>query len=89
LVSCGFRLKNKEEAATIEIVTKYPEKIKGILSTFDRIIFRGHLTCFYRQQTQNYFLHSFRYKVTKKGTRIMSSILKIKKLEIPEMELAL
>jgi hypothetical protein len=57
LVSCGIRLKDKEEAATMEIITKYPEKIKGVLSTFDRMIFRGHLTCFYRKQTQNYFLY--------------------------------
>ena len=41
----------------MNIINKYPEKIKGVLSTFDRMIFRAHLSCFYRKPTLNYFLY--------------------------------
>ncbi len=54
----------KEETATMEIINQFSEKIKGVLSTFDRLVFKGTLRCFYRKNTLDYFL--FKKKILKK-----------------------
>ncbi|MCP5047461.1 MAG: hypothetical protein GY940_09840 [bacterium] len=46
----------------MEIITHHREKIKGVLSTFDRILFKGHLPSLYQKGTQSYFLHLERVK---------------------------
>jgi hypothetical protein len=41
----------------MKIVTQQSEKINGVLSAFDRIIFKGHMGCLYRKGNFSYFLN--------------------------------
>ena len=41
----------------MKIVTQHSEKINGVLSTFDRIMFKGHMSCLYRKGNFSYFLY--------------------------------
>ena len=42
----------------MEIISQHADKIKGVLSTFDRIMFKGHLLSLYQSNTQSYLLFS-------------------------------
>lgn len=41
---------------TMDIESKYPGKIKGIFSTFDRMIFKGHYTPFFIENNRYFYL---------------------------------
>lgn len=41
----------------MEIISQHPEKIKGVLHTFDRIMIKGHLTSLYNPNNQKYLLN--------------------------------
>lgn len=41
----------------MKIISKFSDKIKGSLSTFDRMIFKGHLMDFFIMQNRHYFLN--------------------------------
>jgi hypothetical protein len=43
--------------ATMNILPNYQDKIKGVLSMFERMIFKGHLGSFYRTGNMSYFLN--------------------------------
>lgn len=64
-IICPLGPAYKEETATMEIINQFSEKIKGVLSTFDRLVFKGTLRCFYRKNTLDYFL--FEKKILKKN----------------------
>jgi len=40
----------------MKIKTEYDEKIKGNFSAFDRMIFKGHLSAFYKKGNMRYYL---------------------------------
>jgi hypothetical protein len=40
----------------MNILQKHEGEIKGILSTFDRMIFKGHMTPFFANGNINYYL---------------------------------
>ncbi len=41
----------------MNILSNYQDKINGVLSTFDRMIFKGHLGFLYRAGDMSYFLN--------------------------------
>jgi len=48
----------------MKIIKKYKDKINGVLSTFDRIIIKGHIRQFYSSSGKQHFLNynNLRYK---------------------------
>ena len=54
----SYWIRLKEESTTMEIISQHADKIKGVLSTFDRIMFKGHLLSLYQSNTQSYLLFS-------------------------------
>jgi len=48
----------------MDILPQHADKIKGILHCYDRILFKGYMSVFYRKQNFEYFLH--RKKILKK-----------------------
>ena len=52
----------------MEIISQHPEKIKGILSTFDRIMIKGHLMSLYQTNNQKYLLNGEKVLVKDFGT---------------------
>lgn len=47
----------RKETTTMSMINKFKEKIKGSLSTFDRMIFKGHF-CFMHKKENRYYLLS-------------------------------
>lgn len=42
--------------ATVKIIEKFKDKIKGVLSGFDRMIIKGHLRQLFSDSGKRYFL---------------------------------